>query len=85
MAIEGLDGCGKSTLASALAARLGARHAVTPPRSVAGLRQLFSTAPPAVARAFYMCGNYIAADEQDDHPTVVRSFSDSPIYVPVDS
>ena len=36
--VEGLDGCGKSTLVKSLVARLGARAAVTPPPSMAPLR-----------------------------------------------
>ena len=77
MVVEGLDGCGKSTLASSLAAALGARHAASPPASLAALRPLWKA--PGPARAFYVCGNYLAADElgraaaADGRPTVVRA------------
>ncbi len=74
--IEGLDGTGKSTLAAALAAALNAHAARTPPASLAALRPLFDACCAPVARAFYMCCNYIAAAElaqlaADGRPTVV--------------
>ena len=76
--IEGLDGTGKSTLVASLAAALGAHAARTPPRSIAALRPLFDGMPQPVARAFYMCCNYIAAAElahlgADGRPTVARA------------
>jgi thymidylate kinase len=75
--VEGLDGTGKTTLVAALAAALGAHTARTPPASLAHLRPLFDAQPPAVARAFYTAGNYVAAqqvarDAADGRPTVVR-------------
>ena len=65
---EGLDGSGKSTLAKRLAAALkGGRVLATPPVSLAhdGLREVFDSPSfkGPVARAYYMCSNYIAVAE----------------------
>jgi len=60
--LEGLDGCGKTTLAASLASQLGATLLRTPPDGPARtLRPLFDAAPFEVGRAFYSLGNAIAA------------------------
>jgi hypothetical protein len=76
--VEGLDGTGKSTLVASLAASLRAHAARTPPASLTPLRALFDAMPAPVTRAFYTCGNYVAAHEMaraaaDGRATVVRS------------
>lgn len=59
---EGLDGCGKSTLAREVAARVNAKQWRTPPNSVKHIRSEFDS-DPQIRPAFYGLGNYIAAME----------------------
>ena len=68
IAVEGLDGVGKSELVRGLAARLRAAplrtppaDAPSPPCSPGALRPLFDASPPAVARAYYMACNALVA------------------------
>ena len=63
--VEGLDGCGKSTLVAGLAGALNARIASSPTPSFERLRTAFKTArqPARVHRAFFLLGNYAAARE----------------------
>lgn len=59
---EGLDGCGKSTLAREVSARLNAKQWRTPPNSLKHIRSEFDS-DPQLSTAFYGLGNYIAAME----------------------
>ncbi|KAJ3654796.1 hypothetical protein Zmor_013959 [Zophobas morio] len=60
--LEGLDGCGKSTVSKKLASKLQAERWCTPPESIKNIRHLFDE--HAVLRtAYYALGNYIAALE----------------------
>lgn len=62
IAIEGIDGTGKSSLVGALGPLYG-RTAATPPSSLASVRPAFDRMGGLIARAFYMASNYLAADE----------------------
>jgi len=54
IALEGLDGCGKSTLAADLADRFGAVALTTPDASMRPLRDLVDRAPAGPAKwVFY--------------------------------
>ncbi|XP_044730735.1 UMP-CMP kinase 2, mitochondrial-like isoform X2 [Chrysoperla carnea] len=59
--LEGLDGCGKTTLSRALSKKRGAELMCTPPKSIDHLRSSFDDA--TLRTAFYSLGNYIAAEE----------------------
>jgi thymidylate kinase len=61
--VEGLDGSGKSTLVQCLAAELQGRAVATPTDSLASVRPVFDKRGAAVARAFYMVGNYVLQHE----------------------
>lgn len=53
IALEGLDGTGKSTLARALAQRLGAVHLSTPGGRLADARRCFDGGDPLAEQLFY--------------------------------
>jgi thymidylate kinase len=72
--IEGLDGVGKSTLVNGLMSVLRARPSRTPPKSLSYVRPIFDNLPETVARAFYMCTNYVAAVEMQNEPDNGRPF-----------
>lgn len=59
--LEGLDGSGKSTVASLLKERLGERCvlAKTPPESISAFRAWFDRRDSKVRRAFYWMGNFL--------------------------
>ena len=64
--VEGLDGCGKSTLVLGLEAAIeGAVAYRTPPPSVSPLRPLFDggNVSERASRAFYAVTNYLAFEE----------------------
>jgi thymidylate kinase len=68
--IEGLDGCGKSTLVKRLAntppppeGRFTWSAVSTPTASMAAVRDVFDKRGGAVARAFYMASNYMLQQE----------------------
>lgn len=75
--VDGLDGCGKSTLVESLAGALGGLAAKTPPEALSNLRALVEAdASPAmrqfpaeqrmrVKRAFFMMSNYAAIHEAE--------------------
>ncbi|MFZ4580536.1 MAG: viperin family antiviral radical SAM protein [Myxococcota bacterium] len=62
VAIEGLDGCGKSTTVQLLAERLGARIIHNPPRELAVERADADRLPPEERRAWYLRANRVAMD-----------------------
>ena len=63
IAVEGLDGTGKSTIAAGLAAELKAQLVSTPPKSMLTIRKFFDSIHGAASRAYYMLSNYVLADE----------------------
>lgn len=65
VAVEGLDGSGKSSLVQALAdgAKIPMRATRTPPASLNTVRAAFDRAPGPVTRAFYMVSNYVCMSE----------------------
>lgn len=63
VAVEGLDGSGKSTLVRELAAELGGRAAETPPERMQSARDAFDQVGGSAARAYYMVSNYAFARE----------------------
>ena len=63
IAVEGLDGTGKSTTAAGLAAKLKAQLVSTPPKSMLSIRKLFDSADGVASRAYYMVSNYVLVDE----------------------
>lgn len=67
IAVEGLDGSGKSTIVAALAKRLGAAIVSNPPRSMAQERNHADALPPAERRAWYLKANFVAAAEAAAH------------------
>lgn len=65
VAIEGLDGTGKSTAARALAGRLGAVLVVNPPPELAAERREADRLPPAERRTWYLAANRTAAAQAE--------------------
>jgi len=64
VALEGADGCGKTTLCDTLAERLGATAYVTPPKRYSQLREgIDRNAPADEHYRFYRDGIYDASDE----------------------
>jgi len=63
IAIEGLDGSGKSTVARGLADALEAALVTNPPRSISLQREAHDRLPEADKRAWYRKGNYQAVRE----------------------
>lgn len=66
VAVEGLDGTGKTTLVKALASSLHpytTSATGTPPASIAGVRNVFDACGGIVSRAFYMASNYLMQRE----------------------
>jgi len=66
IAIEGLDGTGKSTTVQALAARLGAEVVHNPPMSMAGEREAADQLEPAARRAWYLEANREASRQAEE-------------------
>lgn len=65
IAIEGLDGTGKSTTVAALAKRLGAEVVHNPPRSMADQRLQADQLEPSARRAWYLAANREAAKQAE--------------------
>lgn len=64
IALEGADGCGKTTLCTILAERLGATAYATPPKKYLRLREeMDKNAPADEHYRFYRDGIYDASDE----------------------
>lgn len=63
VAVEGLDGTGKSTLVRSLALALGYEPCSTPPPSLSDVRPAFDKRGGLVARAFYAASNYVLQHE----------------------
>ncbi len=63
IAVEGLDGVGKSTLVGGLADALGAEVVRNPPASLAAARVQADAAAPEPRRAWYLEANRVAAQE----------------------
>lgn len=61
--LEGLDGCGKSTVGKKLANELGAERMSTPPSILSEFRESFDNKNTLIRRLFYYLGNYIADAE----------------------
>lgn len=86
VAIEGLDGAGKSTIACALAERIGAAVVENPPRGWSGERVAADRADEVMRRAFYLRGNRAAMEQAnairaDGRPVVMdRSFASTLAY-----
>lgn len=83
--IEGLDGSGKSLLIRNLGQGLkreqqvGAVHLYsTPPKSLSAVRPVFDKRGGPVARAFYMCCNYILQHEMAKQATLIHEESSTP-------
>jgi radical S-adenosyl methionine domain-containing protein 2 len=62
VAIEGLDGCGKSTTVELLAERLGARVIRNPPKELEAERADADRLPAEQRRAWYLHANRVAMD-----------------------
>lgn len=63
VALEGLDGVGKTTVAALLAAKLGAQLLRTPPDAMRACRPFFDRADDATRKAYYVVGNFVAGEE----------------------
>ena len=65
IAIEGIDGCGKSTLCASLVERLGpgAQLLQTPSPRMSRLRHVFDACDESVRRAYYSLCNYSVAQD----------------------
>lgn len=63
VAIEGLDGCGKSTAVRLLADRLGAVVIRNPPQQLAAERIIADALGPVARRAWYLQANWLAMAE----------------------
>jgi len=62
--IEGMDGCGKTTLTRFLSTKLDMKLIPTPPKNYqifTEARGYFDGQPESIRRAFYSLGNYLAA------------------------
>ncbi len=73
IAIEGLDGSGKSTVARVLAARLGAVLLKNPPGGLAEERAVADASPEAARRAWYVHANRLTAGEARQHQAAGRA------------
>lgn len=76
IAIEGLDGTGKSTTVAALAKQLGAEVVHNPPKSLASNRLQADMLEPSARRAWYLEANREAAQQAEairaqGHPVVM--------------
>lgn len=86
VAIEGLDGSGKSTVVRALADRLGAALVTSPPARMRGERAAADSRPPAERRAWYRQANHEAMKDATDlvflgTPVVMdRCFASTAVY-----
>lgn len=86
IAIEGLDGTGKSTVARALAERLGTQVVLNPPRGWCDQRSQADQSGELARRAFYLRANVAALVEADalrarGHAVVMdRSFASTLVY-----
>lgn len=86
IAIEGLDGSGKSTVVQALARRLGAAVVGCPPTRLRAARAAADALPPAERRAWYWSANREAMADAAEHvfrgESVVmdRSFASTAAY-----
>lgn len=67
VAVEGLDGTGKSTTARLLAQRLHAILVRNPPESLAAERVFADARPEPERRAWYVRANRVAAEEATRH------------------
>ena len=59
----GIDGSGKTTLAQAVAEKVGGVYYKCPPESLRGVRAYFDEQSPQARFHYYLAGNYVAADE----------------------
>lgn len=86
VAIEGLDGVGKSTVVRALATRLGASIITNPPAELAGGRKAADALQPDERRRWYFNANRVAMDVATDavfraRPVVMdRSFASTAAF-----
>lgn len=76
VAIEGLDGTGKSTVVRALAERLGAVVMTSPPASMRDERRLADELGPEQRRPFYRRANEVVMNE-----AVASSFAGTPVVL----
>lgn len=61
---EGLDGAGKTTIAKALAAEMGAVYIATPPSLLENVREIIDTQVSVETRfLYYLLGNSIVSDQ----------------------
>lgn len=65
VAIEGLDGCGKSTITRALSRRLDAILVTNPPQSLRSEREAADRLPEPEKRAWYRHANFVAQSEAE--------------------
>lgn len=63
VAIEGLDGIGKSTTINALKDKLNGIIIQTPPQVLKPFRHIFANGTKDFRLAYYMVGNYMAAED----------------------
>jgi radical S-adenosyl methionine domain-containing protein 2 len=86
VAIEGLDGSGKSTVVRELAAKMGAAVVTSPPAHMSADRAAADGLPPAERRAWYWRANREAMKNATDHvfqgtPVVMdRCFATTAVY-----
>lgn len=76
IAIEGLDGTGKSTVVRALAERIGAVVMSSPPASMREERRVADAQPPEQRRTFYRRANEVTMTE-----AVARAFAGTPVVL----
>jgi radical S-adenosyl methionine domain-containing protein 2 len=73
IAIEGIDGCGKSTTVAELAKLLDAAVVTNPPESMEEERAPADALPSAERRNWYLGANKRAIDESEDHRAAGRA------------
>jgi len=63
IALEGLNGVGKSSLAKALAVNLNGHYIASPPQNIVGLRTIMDEASLSAHFFYYMLGNILISDD----------------------
>lgn len=70
ISIDGLDGCGKTTIGEKLAEKIDGIYYYTPPVKIHSIRELADNSTPIIRGYYYMLGNLIASR---DFETLLKS------------
>ncbi len=63
ISIDGLDGCGKTTVGKKLSERINGTYYYTPPVKIHSIRELADNSTPTIRCYYYMLGNLIASKD----------------------